>query len=281
MTICQRSGQGTHIRLRRNPRWRLVCGILLVIASTVSYREIHALEPGQWAVEWKLNQFQIHSDFKLDSPQMLMDELKAITRDIELLLGEPPSDAPVHIVLFGSVQEYSRYMKTYFPNLPQRRALFIQDRGPGMLFTHWHEEVTVDLRHEVTHALLNNSSHHLPLWLDEGLAEYYEVAASQRFEGNIHLQDILQRSQQGYVPSLKQLEDMHEQVTFGDSHYRDSWSWIHFLLHRNAETRALLVRYIQDYRSGTRPLPLSRQLVKSFPDLNREYQQHFASLNLP
>ena len=32
-----------------------------------------------------------------------------------------------------------------------------------------------DLRHEATHALLHVAVGDLPLWLDEGLAEYFEV----------------------------------------------------------------------------------------------------------
>ncbi|GIT30210.1 MAG: hypothetical protein Ct9H300mP1_22560 [Planctomycetaceae bacterium] len=32
-----------------------------------------------------------------------------------------------------------------------------------------------DLRHEFTHGVLHSSLKRVPLWLDEGLAEYFEV----------------------------------------------------------------------------------------------------------
>ena len=184
----------------------------------------------------------------------------------------------MHIVLFQTEAEYRRYMRNYFPNLPQRRALYIQDRGPGMLFTHWHQDVATDLRHEVTHALLNQSSHHLPLWLDEGLAEYYEAMPPLRFFGSEYLDEVSERARSGIVPSLKQLEEVANQADFGDKHYRDSWAWVHFMMHRSRDTRKLLIDYIHGARSGAEQLLLSRQLSELVPDLSMEYQQHFAAV---
>ncbi len=225
-----------------------------------------------------IRQFKIHCDFKLQDPQLLQAELDGMSRDIELLIGRLPDSETVHIVLFETQAEYVRYMRNYFPKLPERRALFIQDRGPGMLFTHWHADIATDLRHEVSHALLNHRHHHLPIWLDEGLAEYHEVSQQQRFGGSDYLQEVKRRSAAGLVPDLGLLEQLDKTQAFGDEHYRDSWSWVHFLLHRNPQTRQLLIAYLQGARSGAQQLPLSRQLDGLLENVGNEYQQHFASL---
>ncbi len=237
-----------------------------------------AAEPRQWPVELKLGRFEIHSDFDVTSASSLSPELTQLSDDVRSVLELNLGDQPVHVVLFQSQHEYQRYMRNYFPQLSERRALYIQDRGPGMLFAHWHIDLAADLRHEITHALLNDGSHPLPLWLDEGLAEYFEVEPAQRYEGCAYLTAVHERSDQGLVPSLKKLEAINDLQQFREAQYRDSWSWVHFLIHRSSATRGLLVQYLADTRAGSEQLPLSRQLQQLSADVNHDFQSHFESV---
>ncbi len=239
---------------------------------------LQAVEPRQWPIELKVGRFEIHADFDVSQNSTLSPELSALAEDIGTVLRIESSDQPVHIVLFESGSEYQRYMQAYFPALPRRRALYIQDRGPGMLFAHCHPDMATDLRHEITHALLNDGQRPLPLWLDEGLAEYFELPKQRRFEGSSYLSQVVQRAQAGLVPSLKKLEESDELSGFADVQYRDSWSWVHFFIHRNSATRQLLVRYLSDHRGGVDQLSLSRQLQQITQDASGEYQSHFQSM---
>lgn len=237
-----------------------------------------AAEPQQWPVELQVGRFEIHADFNVSTATQLRPELSNLAADVHELLEISSSEQPVHVVLFATGYEYRRYMHNYFPQLPERRALFIQDRGPGMLFAHWHADVISDLRHEITHALLNDSSQPLPLWLDEGLAEYFEAERQQRLDGNDYLAEVVGRAASGIVPSLKQLEEIDQLENFRESHYRDSWAWVHFLLHRSTATRQTLKRYLAELRSGAEPLPLSRQLPLIANDASGEFLAHFGHL---
>ncbi|MCA9125601.1 MAG: DUF1570 domain-containing protein [Planctomycetales bacterium] len=237
-----------------------------------------AEEVRRWPSELIAGRFEIHSDFQLGDESTLVAELNGVCSDMAKLLQFTPAEAPIHIVLFETPSEYRRYMNAYFPALPQRRAIFIQDRGPGMLFAHWHAKVATDLRHEVSHALLNTQHQALPLWLDEGLAEYFEADAANRFRRNDYLHQVAGRCQRGYVPRLSELEQFTELEHFQDAQYRDSWSWVHFVLHRRSSTRDLLARYIQQTRAGERQLSFSRQLQQLVPDLENEYVAHFRQL---
>lgn len=274
----------------------------------------------RWSTEIIAGRFRIHCDFELTSRDALIRELNGIQEDLSTLLGQPRRMEPIHIVLFHTEREYQRYMQNYFPRLPQRRAFFLQDRGPGMLFTHWHADVATDLRHEVTHALLNHKNRSLPLWLDEGIAEYFEVAPVNRFDASKYVAEVQKLSEQGRVQSLKSLRQKNKLALFGDSEYRDSWAWVHFLMHRNAHTREILVRYLQEYhapgntgvvfasfspradagfsevsRSRSRlsgrnsafdePRPtsgfdLDRALRMAIPNLEEEFAEHFRSLSV-
>ena len=141
-----------------------------------------------------------------------------------------------------------------------------------MLFTHWHDQVMTDLRHEVAHALLNHGSQQLPLWLDEGLAEYFEVERDQRFSGHPYV-----RLNQVLMP-LEQLEAITRLDAFTDEHYVASWMWIHFLMHRHPRTRQLIIDSLQRHGSGEPVLPMSRLLSEVVEQPRVELAAHFRQL---
>lgn len=249
--------------------------ILIVLLCCVCGR---ALGQRDWPVEIESGRFKIHADFEIEDQAGLLRELESLTQDVQQLLQIPESRKSIHIVLFETDAEYTRYMQRYFPDLPSRRALFIQDRGPGMLFTHWHSEIATDLRHEVAHALVNDGKAALPLWLDEGLAEYFEVQLASRFSGNDYLQDLGSAVAKGEVESIAALEQRTKTANFSDSQYRDSWAWVHFMLHRKQQTRDLLIRYLRERRAMQETFDLERALQDGSNDLRQEFQEHFRAL---
>jgi hypothetical protein len=232
----------------------------------------------QWPFKEEMDSFVIQSDFQLPDPENLKAILFQLRNDVEQMFSLPPASGVVHIVLFGTEREYRRYMQYYFPAVEPRRAIFLQDRGPGMLFAYWHEQIRTDLRHEVTHALLNRAGLRPPIWLDEGLAEYFEVASESRFSGSEYLPEIIERAEKGLVPALSQLELIQNMEDFKESHYRDSWAWVHLLLHRRPETRQVLVDYVTELRKHTNLKPLHLRLSHILVDPKREFQDHFLAL---
>ncbi len=232
-----------------------------------------------WKTEFESGRYKIHCDFALASPQSIVAEFRSLEVDMEALLGfQPQKNAVIHLVLFRTAPEYQRYMERHFPGLPKRRAIFIQYRGPGMLFAHWHTEVIHDLRHEVTHALLNDGKHPLPLWLDEGLAEYFEPKREARSNANPYLADIVGLAKEGGIRSLRELESISDVRSFTEDNYRDSWAWVHYLIHRQPATRELLARYLQEHFSEDQGFDLVETLARMFPDLGEDMQQHFLAI---
>lgn len=269
------AAQRPKIRSWTRRKWLASVGIGLGLQTGGILITCSGKEPRQWPIELQVGRFKIHADFDVSTSADLPLELSDLAADVSSVLGIETSQQPVHVVLFASASEYQRYMRNYFPQLPQRRALFIQDRGPGMLFAHWHADIASDLRHEITHALLNDSSQALPLWLDEGLAKYFEAERNTRFDGHVYLTEVGQRATRGMVPSLQQLEAIDQLSQFHEPQYRDSWAWGHFLIHRSAATRELLKRTLAQYRSGMDSLPLSRQLALLSSDMAGEFLSHF------
>lgn len=251
--------------------------ILLCIIANSSLAQVTSPER-EWPYEAKVDVFLLHSDFELDDQARLESILGGLRSDITQALNLPAQKSSIHVVLFASPKEYARYMGHYFPSISPRRAIYLQDRGPGMLFTFWHDDIDSDLRHEASHAVLNQSGVQLPLWLDEGLAEYFELPKEKRFNQNTYIAEVAQRAGQGLVPSLLELEKIGDMTEFTDAHYRDSWAWIHFLLHRRQETRQLLVDYVSRHRKLAPQMLISKQLGEICSDPAKEFQEHFSKM---
>ena len=144
-----------------------------------------------------------------------------------------------------------------------------------MVFAYMNDDFAIDLRHESTHALLHASLPMVPLWLDEGIAEYFEVPRAQRASGNPHLRTIRWAARLGRTPDLTALEAKADLTGMGRSDYRDSWAWAHFMLHGPKEAHDALVAFLSDIQASTPPGKLSERLTRRLPDLERQYIQHF------
>jgi hypothetical protein len=229
----------------------------------------------RWPSESQAGTFLCHADFALAPHQPLLDELSLLQQDLSAVLAAPASREPVLLFLFQSKDVYQSYMKQHFPRLPYRRALFIKGRGPGMVFAYQGTDFEIDVRHESTHALLHAWLPDVPLWLDEGLAEYFEVGRSERPQKNPHLATVRALTRSGQLPRLEQLEALDDIDDMGREEYRDAWAWVHFMLHGPREAREELVRYLDDLNAGAEPGRLSDRLRRRIPDLNRRVAHHF------
>jgi hypothetical protein len=147
------------------------------------------------------------------------------------------------------------------------------------VFAYRSEELEIDVRHESTHALLHASLPAVPLWLDEGLAEYFEVPEDDRPGRNPHLADLKWSLRLGLVPKLSTLENKHELSEMGRREYMFSWAWVHFMLHGPAEARQELVGYLADLQAAVPTETLSVRLNRRLPQAEKKLTQHFRAWN--
>lgn len=219
--------------------------------------------------------FHCHSTFNLEPHRALFDELGQLERDLHITLGVVKVREPVHIYLLTSQESYQQYVQQFFPDVPYRRALFVKTRGPGMVFAFANDELAVDVRHESTHALLHASLATVPLWLDEGLAEYFEVERTQRAAGNPHLARVRWNLHIARPPSLESLEGKTTLGEMDKSDYRHAWAWTHWMLHGPHEAHDELVRFLADIQAGTPAGNLSERLRRRIPNLEESFAAHF------
>ncbi|MBX3437024.1 MAG: hypothetical protein KF861_06010 [Planctomycetaceae bacterium] len=253
----------------------LIC--VLAARCGLSSAPVH----GEWRDTRTVDVFDIRSEFSLTDARgsSLLAELPRLRRDIETLLGVSADAQPIEVNLFASRRSYQKYLSVRVPEGASRQALYVQGTDRGRVYVHRHAGFEVDIRHECTHALLHNALPYVPMWLDEGLAEYFEVPAHQRATGNPHHSAVRRAMLIHWKPSLPHLENLDDLNSMSGSDYRDSWAWVHYFLHGPQDARQALSNYLYDVRMGNPAGLLSERLAAEAPDSPRRLARHFRDFN--
>jgi hypothetical protein len=239
-------------------------GLLLVAAGCRTLERAPALPEESSLVR---DQLVIYSDFGLPKQHRLLDELALQRHDLSQRLQLPVTEEPIHVYLFSSPASFQDFMHRHHPEFPQRRAFFIETDTRLAVYAHWGDRVAEDLRHEVAHGYLHAAVPHLPLWLDEGLAEYFEVPRGHRGLNRPHVDMLLDEiARRAWRPNLRRLESLAAASDMSQLDYAESWAWIYFFLETDAARRALLQEYLQTLRKEGAAPPLSSALNRIAPD---------------
>jgi hypothetical protein len=232
-----------------------------------------------WADTRVSGQFICRADFALNSVEDLLSDLARLQNDLVRCLGIRPAAEPIELYLFHDQRTYKKYLRQHLVDVPYRRALYLKKGGPGIVLAYVSPQLPVDLRHECTHALLHASLPMVPLWLDEGLAEYFEVAPDKRAYDNPYLSTVRWNARLGMLPKLEKLEGKNGVNSMSGADYRNAWAWTHFILHGSPEAHQELVEFLRDISASTPPGLLSQRLRQRLPDVERRLAAHFRGLN--
>ena len=229
-----------------------------------------------WPVEHTAGQFCIHSTVPINLFENQLPYLTKLPTELKEVLQVFISKETVHIVVMESREALDAYVRSILPSAPSRRALYIRHRGPGLVLTYFHPGWIQDVRHECTHALFELSELTLPVWQDEGLAEYFETTGDNPIRHAAHLESTRSQLRYGQVADLQKLESMDSTTGLNAKEYRDAWSVVAFLLHSSSETRATFQEYLMDLQSKRAAGFLSHRLAskgtswrESFTDFYR------------
>jgi hypothetical protein len=243
--------------------------------------------PGGVQKPLRVGPFVFYADVPLEANDPLFRELETLPDRIQRELRLPAGNAIVQVYLFDSQDRYEAYMRERFPALPSRRAYFVTDGRRAnsaedlQVYTWMGEHLRLDLRHELTHAVLHSVLAGVPLWLDEGLAGYFEQPPELDGLNADHL-DKLRRG--GATPDLPRLEGIEQVQMMEKPEYREAWAWVHFCLRGDDRARSALHAYLQELRTNPTPGPLSPRLRAKVADPRAslaEYLARLASLPAP
>jgi hypothetical protein len=234
---------------------------------------------------FRVSQFVFQADFDVPRNLPIFQELANLREQVYRDLQLPPSGTLVKVQLFEDRDHYERFMQAKYPDLPKRRAFFVAQPhalGGGedlLVYTYWGDRVQQDLRHELTHALLHCVLKDVPLWLDEGLAEYYEVPPGWNGINPDHLKHLRGDANPSFRPDLARLEEFSEVQQMTPAEYREAWAWVHLMLRSDPAAKRVLVGYLRELRTNSKPGTLRPRLAAVYPTLETTLDRHLTQLD--
>ena len=249
-------------------------GTLAIIGISIVVWMPVLISAADWAEERALGPYLIRSEFALRDVSELVQHLGQLQDDLELMLGLTCNPQEIQIHLFRTRSGYVDYVGRRIPEGTKRQALFVQGTDAGRVYAYRHRGLETDVRHETTHALLHTALPYVPIWLDEGLAEYFESPPGLREKHSPHHAELQRAIRQGWKPGIEQLEAKREMLNMDAKDYRDAWGVIHFILHGPSAARESLAAYFEEIHSGRAPTPLSQHLRQRIPNLNQKIIDH-------
>jgi hypothetical protein len=255
---------------RRGLRWAAVgLGCMSIVARL----------PQRCRADWvdlrEVGAFVCRSEFPLAEIEPLLVELGQLQADLAGALKVPVAQERIDLYLFRDKTSYGHFLSLNLPKITYRRALYVKERGPGRVYAFRSPQFDVDVRHECTHALLHAVLPMVPLWLDEGLAVYFEQPPDKRAYDHPHSSAVRWAIRLGGVRRMEGLEQKKRVDQMDRSDYRAAWAWVHFMLHGPPEAGDELVKFLADIRSGGLPGLLSQRLRNRLADPVGQFNAHF------
>lgn len=240
--------------------------------------------PGGVHPPLRVSRFVFYADVPLNGGDAVFRELEELPDQIQRELRVPADAAVVQVYLFEDQERYEAFMRDRFPRLPVRRAYFIADqRRPGaadelQVYTWLGEHLRTDLRHELTHALLHGALKGVPLWLDEGLAGFFEQPPGADGVNPDHLEKLRKGP---FQPDLARLEKIAEVQHMEKPEYREAWAWVHFMLRGDPAARDVLLDYLRQLREHPSPGPILPRLRQAVPDPHQALTAYLGAVEVP
>jgi hypothetical protein len=210
------------------------------------------------AFEVRSAHYVVRSDIDKRLCSLAADVLESSLERFSSRLGEVEDFAgePFEVYLFAGEAGYRRYSAGILGTEPENTAGLYSPVTRQLLI--WNvpdrEQMMQTIRHEGLHQFLDRMASDVPIWLNEGLAEYYETAdftkgSSRQIEVNLHHLVVARR---------QPIRDMgaflaQNRASFYSNRergYAHGWGFVHFLQNGGAGEREVFDRLITALRSG-------------------------------
>jgi hypothetical protein len=213
---------------------RLSASLVQCIVIGIALAANQLLASESW-VRLTTPSFDLYSSLNKKQTSFILNQLEDARTALEALHIGTGTESPVRVIAFGSEREY-----TQFRSNDAAAAYYLRARGQDYIVLG--EELSrsgAPVIHEYVHHLLHQRYRHLPLWLDEGLAEVYSTA-TQRAKGlRVGLPpaerlDWLRMDQPAYdLETLFSIRrnsfDNTKHLTPRSRFYAESWLLVHML----------------------------------------------------
>lgn len=193
--------------------------------------------------------------------------------------------SPAIVYVFTSERAYQPFMPLFNGKRVDVGGYFQGSAGASYitLNTEAGDRAYPVIFHEYVHLLIGNTQADVPVWFNEGLAEYYSTyqlwgereATLGRVQEN-HVLSLRER----FIPLSELLAVDHKSPLYNEGDrrsifYAESWALVHYLLIGNPQREGQLAKYLQRYADG---VPNDRAFKEAFGvtelQLEKELRQY-------
>ena len=179
-----------------------------------------------------------------------------------------PTDMPFEILLYGDANAFRQYQRQVAPRLENPAGFFNGMNGRiTALALDDHDALLRLITHECSHAIAARQAGYMPIWLNEGLAEYFSQLQIYGLTAEIPVAAHWLQQLRGAPPApgaLRHNVDARHEVWQAQAarggNYAISWSLVWFLMD-TAEGRQLLRYLLARVANDPRPLTDSSAFI--------------------
>ncbi|HKV12010.1 MAG TPA: tetratricopeptide repeat protein [Thermoanaerobaculia bacterium] len=200
--------------------------------------------------------------------ERLRAALKLLTPDLSL-----SSPYPTSIFVFKSSSSLEPYQRIYNGKPQKSGGYFLSRRYGNYVAINGDPrgDEMANIHHEYLHYVIRNNYASLPLWLNEGLAEYYstfEVSGNEAKIGLPHPHHIVWLRKNALIPlptllAIDEQSPEYNEESPRGAFYAESWALVHYLLAGSPERRTQAVEYLRLLQNGA---PRDEAFQKTFGD---------------
>jgi len=246
-----------------SPRSWAHCLLAAALAAVTGCRAAPVADPPAARPSVVRGQLVIESDVPIENLEPLLAELVLLRDDVLGELALPRVQRPIFLRIFAGAETLDQHTRDRFPTMSGRRAYFVDDSGLLTVYVSAGPRLAEDLRHEVSHGYLHAAVPEIPIWVDEGLAEYYEVGGSLQGWHTAHAELLRGELALGaWRPDLARLERITSVDQMTQLDYAECWAWVYFLLRADSQNAAVLRDELELLRTGQAPPLFSAELAR-------------------
>jgi Flp pilus assembly protein TadD len=223
--------------------------------------------------------------------ERLRDALAQLTPGLTL-----NSPTPTYIFVFKDELAFKPYRQTY-QGKPLESGGFFLSRQLGNYVAFYggqrvhekygslHGDERAIIYHEYLHNVLRNNYASLPLWLNEGLAEYYSTFDVGKNEARIGVpvaEHVAWLRKNPLIPVASLFAVDEHSPDYNETHrgafYASSWALVHYLISGSPERRLQATEALRLAQAGTPPDQIFRQAFGTDPAaLDRDLARYVQS----
>lgn len=251
----------------------------------------HATQGPEWnrSYEYKTAHYEVRSDLSqelcFEASQILESTFTKL--DLHLRKAAGVSKEKFRVYLFSGRSGYHAYAEDVMGSAPENTAGVYSPVLKQLLVWNLPERESMlrTIRHEGFHQYFDQVVDHAPRWLNEGLAEYFELSrlvAGKWKDGAIQAGHVaLLRSGDVLVP-LEDFLEMGPGAFYAKAplHYAEGWALVHYLLDGGPEARKRLDTLLDALVAGeSTHAAIERAFpAKDLPGVEKAFRAHLAAM---